>query len=415
MGLDLGFKLAGFDIKLCVEKDRWACRTIRANSSIPVIEADINKLSASEILRKAGLKRNKVDLVIGGPPCQAFSSAGKQRALSDMRGNLILKYISIVNEIKPRFFVMENVRGLLSAKLDPFIPTIFEKNKDVCGLKGSLMYYIVSEFQNMGYSVSFSLFNSANYGVPQKRERVIILGHLGEQAIPLPIPTHYEKTKKNISLFKNSELKEWVSIGKAFGNWNTDLYNYKELQEAKVEDYEKLRKEQRKYMSLIKAGQCWTSLPVSLQKEALGKSYYLGGGKTGFFRRLSFDEPSPTLVTSPTMPATLLCHPKELRPLSCKEYARIQMFPSYWEFQGSIHQKYKQIGNAVPVGLSYTFAQQIKIFDVQNKFKDIFKKSGYKSLIKENKKNLKFSRYKNTTDYEFLKDFEKRAKLTNPT
>ncbi|HDK7157786.1 TPA: DNA cytosine methyltransferase [Clostridium botulinum] len=365
MGLDLGVEKAGFDIKVCVEYDKWAAETIRKNSNVPVIEDDINNISGEQLLQVANLNSDEVFMIVGGPPCQPFSSAGNQQSLGDFRANTIIRYLNLVEEIQPQYFIMENVRGLLSSKLKA-VPEEFSEYEVIKDLNGSVMYFLKNEFKKYGYTISFALFNAANYGVPQKRERIIIFGNKGNERIPLPVPTHSE----------NAELpntKPWKTIREAFEG----------LPPVKEEDYSPLRKNSIKYLEMLEEGQNWRNLPDEIAKEAMGNSYFLGGGKTGFYRRLHFDEPSPTLVTSPTMPATLLCHPKELRPLSVKEYARIQQFPDEWEFCGNIAQVYKQIGNAVPVGLGYMAAKNIMDFH------------------SERNNLIKYSRYKNTTDYEF--------------
>jgi len=151
-------------------------------------------------------------------------------------------------------------------------------------------------------------------------------------------------------------------------------------------------------MALLSAGQNWRDLPEELAKQAMGKAYYLGGGKTGFLHRLSYDEPSPTLVTSPTMPATLLCHPTQLRPLSVEEYARIQQFPEHWQFMGRIESVYRQIGNAVPVGLGAAVGRQI--------MRDI---EGTINLNEESSNRIPYSRYSNAMDHELSMLFEQRA------
>lgn len=374
MGLDLGVEKAGFEVKVCVEYDKWAAKTIRKNTNVPVIEDDINNVSSEQILETAGLTKEEVFMIVGGPPCQAFSSAGNLGGLSDFRGNTIIRYLNLIEEIQPQYFIMENVRGILSAKLKA-VPEEFAEYKDIIETKGSVMYFLKNEFQKYGYTISFSLFNSANYGVPQKRERVIIFGNKGPERIPLPIPTH----SKDGSIINT---KPWKPIKEAFLG----------LPPVEKEDYVPLRNGSIKYLEMLKQGQYWKDLPEEVAKEAMGNSYHLGGGKTGFYRRLHFDEPSPTLVTSPSMPATLLCHPTELRPLSVKEYTRIQEFPDSWEICGSITEKYKQIGNAVPVGLGYMAAKNILDFHL------------------ERNNLIKFSRYKNTTDYEFDKFFEEEKK-----
>lgn len=376
MGLDLGIEKAGFSIKACVEMDKWAVETIRNNTSIPVINKDINNVPTDEILRVSGLKKENVTLVIGGPPCQAFSTAGKQRGLEDFRGNVILQFLRIVAEIRPEYFIMENVRGLLSAKLN-YVPEEYIEYETIKGIKGGVFHFITSEFKKLGYKISYALLNAANYGVPEKRERIIVIGHLGAR-VPIPSPTHSEHG--------NFGTKRWVTLRDCIG----DLENREDLH------YVELRKNSIAYMEMLKEGQNWRDLPVEMAKRAMGKAYTLSGGKTGFLRRLKFDEPSPTLVTSPTMPATLLCHPTRLRPLAIEEYARIQQFPDNWKFCGRITTIYKQIGNAVPVGLGYAVGQQV--------MKSI---NGQLDLHEEASNRIPYSRYKNTTDSEFSMLFEK--------
>ncbi|OUQ90100.1 hypothetical protein B5G50_02735 [Brevibacillus brevis] len=375
MGLDLGIEKAGFDIKVCVEMDKLAAKTIQENSNIPVINKDINKVSTEEILQTAGLSREEVFLVVGGPPCQAFSTAGNRKGLEDFRGNVISNYLRVIKEIQPQFFIMENVRGILSTEMK-YVPDEFEEYKDIVNLKGSVVYFLTKEFEKYGYSISFTLFNSANYGVPQKRERVIIFGHKGER-IPLPSPTH--------SSTGDETGNKWVSFSEAIQGLDPDKHDYIELSER-----------MKHYLAFLSGGQYWKHLPEDIVQEAMGKSYFLGGGKTGFYRRLSYDKPSPTLVTSPSMPATMLAHPEELRPLSVQEYARIQQFPDHWKFQGSIMNIYKQIGNAVPVGLGYMAGKTIM---------DFYKGDYDKTREKTNK--IPYSRYKNCSDFEFLPIFEK--------
>lgn len=377
MGLDLGIEKAGFTIRVCVEKDREAAQTIRANTSIPVIEDDITVVSANQILDTAGISKEEVTMIVGGPPCQAFSTAGRQKGLADFRGNVIIQYLRIVSEIKPQYFILENVRGLLSAKLNS-VPDIYSEYRELETTKGSVLYFLLNEFKKLGYSVSYALLNSANYGVPEKRERVILIGHLGER-VPLPRPTHSETGSFG--------TKSWVSLKQAIGDFeNSESLNYIPLRSKSIP-----------YLSLLKGGENWRNLPVELAKEAMGKAFFLGGGKTGFLRRLNYDEPSPTLVTSPTMPATLLCHPTQLRPLSIEEYARIQQFPDNWNFIGNITSIYRQIGNAVPVGLGYAVGEQI--------MRHI---KGIASIDDELHNKIPYSRYTNSMDSEAMRLLEPR-------
>lgn len=378
MGLDLGIEKAGFRVRVCVEKDREAAETIRANVDIPVIEKDICDVSTAEILKEAGLSKNEVTMVIGGPPCQAFSTAGRQQGLSDLRGNLILQYLRVLKDIRPPYFVMENVRGLLSAKLNS-IPSGYEEYQETIEQKGSVINMLISEFKKIGYCISYALLNSANYGVPEKRERVVIIGHIGDR-VPLPRPTHSERGLHGTD--------KWMTLYDAI----KDIENRTDLQ------YAPLRVKSIPYLSLLKEGENWRNLSPEMAKEAMGKAYFLGGGKTGFLRRLKYSEPSPTLVTSPTMPATLLCHPTKLRPLSIEEYSRIQQFPDDWIFIGNISSIYRQIGNAVPVGLAFAVGHQI--------MRHI---NGETSYDEEVNNKIPYSRYSNSVDSEVLCLFESKS------
>lgn len=367
MGLDLGIEKAGFDIRVCNEIDPVFAETIKLNTKTPVICDDINNVSADVLLTAGSLKKEDVDLIFGGPPCQAFSTAGARRALKDERGNAILSFLRLVKDIKPKTFLLENVRGLLYAKID-FVPESFDEKKyqHILGKKGGLIYFLYKEFGDLGYNVSFALFDSANYGVPQKRERVLMFGSSLNQEVQLPKQTHS----------KDGVIgKKWISLKEAFDG----------LEETKME-YVEFRDKHKEYLKKLKAGQYWKHLDPEDQQKALGGAYKLQGGKTGFYRRLAWEKPSPTIVTSPIMPATMLCHPDKLRPLSIQEYARIQQFPDDWVFAGKIAQKYKQIGNAVPVGLGYAAGKALKDHLVG---------------LQEEKNELgkRFSRY-NDTDHE---------------
>lgn len=262
---------------------------------------------------------------------------------------------------------MENVRGLLSAKITSFLCG-YDVNISYIGKKGGLLSFLLDEFHKIGYSTSYALLNSANYGVPEKRERVVVIGHLGER-VPIPSPTHSEKGMHG--------TLPWIVLGDVI----RDLENRDNL------NYLPLRPKSIPYMQLLGEGQNWRDLPADIACEAMGKAYHLSGGKTGFLRRLSFSQPSPTLVTSPTMPATLLCHPTKLRPLSIEEYARIQQFPDNWKFCGNLVEIYRQIGNAVPVGLGYAVGCQV--------MKHI---KGETSEIEERNNQIPYSRYNKASD-----------------
>jgi len=157
-------------------------------------------------------------------------------------------------------------------------------------------------------------------------------------------PTHDEHGRDG--------LLAWSTLRSAIGEFQGKSFEAGEFPERRL-----------KYYRLLREGQNWRDLPPRLQKEAMGKSWYAGGGRTGFYRRLAWDKPSPTLVTSPTMPATDLCHPEELRPLSVQEYAAIQTFPGWFEFAGRTSDKYRQLGNAVPCLFGKAVAKHLIAFD----------------------------------------------------
>lgn len=337
-GLDIGISKAGFDVKLAIEFDAKAAETLRQNSKgTIVLNKDIRDVSGEEIFNLTKLKKGKIDLVIGGPPCQSFSSAGKMRSLNDDRGNMIFEYLRIVKELKPKAFLFENVKQFSYIQIDKSKPKPIPKNRPKD--PNLVINMLIREFRKLGYNLNNAIVNSANYGVPQKRERTIILGTLKDEKIKIPNITHSDK---------NDNLPDWNTLGDAIKSINNN-------EECMVYMYKR-----KKYLKLIPPGGHWKDLSPKLQKEAMGKKLKLGGGKTGFFRRLSYNKPSPTLCTSPKQPGTDMCHPEELRPLSVNEYAAIQEFPKTWGFVGTTTQKYKQIGNAVPVRLAFAIGEELK-------------------------------------------------------
>lgn len=373
MGLDLGIEKSGFDVVACIENEKYCVKTIQANRpGIKTYAEDINNVDPLQVLKDLGLKQGEVDLIVGGPPCQPFSTAGKRQSFHDFRGNVMVRFLDYVKEIKPKYFILENVRGIYYAKLSN-TPLEYQEYKGLEDIPGSVVYFLYKEFSKLGYSVSFSLFDSSLYSVPQKRERFIMFGALSNGSISIPKPTSLDKP-----------LTLRGSIGKIQGGKH---------------DYIKLRDTHLKFIKLLKEGQYWKDLPKEVQQEAMGKSFYLSGGKTGFYRRLSWDRPSPTLVTHPAMPATMLVHPDELRPLSIQEYALIQQFPDGWEFIGNLTNVYKQIGNAVPVGLGYMAGLAIKSHIDDTQDKDYLGPT---------------SRYANTSYHDFIQAFEEKHLKQKP-
>jgi len=369
MGMDIGIGKAGFKTIFASEINNACRKTIRKNKPEIALIGDVRDYDAPQILSIAGLKESQeIDLVVGGPPCQAFSTAGKRRGFSDERGNVFLNFIDLIISLQPRYAVIENVRGLLSAPLKH--TPHYDRNKDDYNITadeipGGALIHIVKTLEQNGYGVSFNLYNSANFGTPQKRERVILICSRDGKKPPYLEPTHSENGEFDLPKWKT--FKDAVKVLK-----NVD-HNHIQFPEKRL-----------RYYRMLGPGQNWRNLPIEIQKEAMGKSFYSGGGKTGFFRRLDWNKPSPTLLTHPAMPATDLAHPTENRPLSIQEYKVIQEFPFDWEIEGSLLEQYKQIGNAVPIGLG---------FAVGNLIVKLLKGKEIKNYNK-----FKYSRYKNTDD-----------------
>lgn len=357
MGLDLGLEQTGrFEIVACVEKEPAFCETIRQNQregrlpkSLKVFEGDIASISPQQVLDECGLAAEEVDLIVGGPPCQAFSTAGKRGTVQDPRGTLLWEYLRFVNAIRPRFFLMENVRGLLSAALkhrpiaqrpDKGGPPLTPEEEP--GSVVRLFAKDLEELPGAPYHLDVFEVNSVNYGAPQIRERVLFIGNRDGRVVDFPPPTHGAPEPEDPSELPGlSEAhKPWTTLGEAIGGLPP--------QTANILDFSPRKKS---FLELVPAGSNWRSLPIDLQKESMGKAWYAKGGRSGWWRRLSFDLPSPTLVTMPNHASTALCHPTETRALSIEEYARIQEFPPGWKFCGRLAEQYAQVGNAVPTRL----------------------------------------------------------------
>jgi len=316
-GLAIGLENAGINSVLLNEVDKHACSTLRYNRpKWNVAEGDISGVDFKKY-------RNKIDLLSGGFPCQAFSYAGKKLGFEDTRGTLFFEFARAIKEINPKVLLAENVRGLLKHENGKTLETI--KN-------------VISE---LGYTlVEPRVLKAVFYKVPQKRERLILVAIRNDltKKIKYHWPSPYNRIMTVRDAFEAGEL------------YKTDV------PQSNGQKYPK-----RKYQILkqIPQGGYWRDLPLKLQKEYMMKSFYLGGGKTGMARRLSMDEPSLTLTCAPAQKQTERCHPIETRPLEVREYARIQTFPDDWQFSGPLTAQYKQIGNAVPVNLAHAVGRSI--------------------------------------------------------
>jgi DNA (cytosine-5)-methyltransferase 1 len=306
-GLAIGLEKSGLKCIALNEIDKWACQTLRKNRpNWNVLEGDIKDFEFNHL-------KNKVDVVTGGFPCQAFSYAGKKLGFNDARGTLFYEFARVVDEVKPILCIGENVRGLLSHD------------------RGRTLDGMISILDELGYKVvPVQVLKAVNYGVPQKRERLIIVG------VRKDIDIEYEYP---LPLKKTYNLKDALKKGELF-----DI-------DVPLSPGVKYPKNKMEVLDLVPPKGYWRDLPLDVQKKFMGASFYLGGGKTGIARRIGWDEPCLTLTCSPAQKQTERCHPEETRPFTIREYARIQTFPDEWEFEGSLNQQYKQIGNAVPVNL----------------------------------------------------------------
>ena len=316
-GLALGMEKAGFHHVLLNEFDPWAGKTLRANRpDWKVVEGDVANVSFKHL-------KGVVDFLSGGFPCQAFSYAGKSRGFEDTRGTLFFQLARAVKEIQPKVFMGENVRGLLTHD------------------DGRTLEVIRNTIKELGYTlVEPRVLKALSYKVPQKRERLILVAirndYAGKVRFRWPSPYHRVMT-----------LRDAFFAG--------DLYDC-DVPEAPFQPYPEKK---RRVMDMVPEGGDWRDLPEDVQKSYMGGSFYLGGGKTGMARRLSLDEPSLTLTCAPAQKQTERCHPTETRPLTVREYARVQTFPDEWQFEGPLATQYKQIGNAVPVNLAWAVGRSI--------------------------------------------------------
>ena len=339
MGLDLGLMKSGLNVVMGQDFDSACVKTMKLNGH-KAIAGDIREIQAADLLDATNLHRCETFLVCGGPPCQPFSTAGKRLGINDPRGSLFMDFIRMIDYIKPRFFVMENVKGLMSAPLK-HLPMSERDENDPEQKLGTVLDVVLSEFKKLGYKTVYGVLDAVNYGVPQFRERFVLIGSRDHEDIFLPIPTHFQT-------HQNKDYR-WTILNDVIRDLEYDCGECAAFSEERMS-----------YLKLVPEGGNWRDLPKEIVEVAMGGAYTSGGGKVGFYRRLSYSQPSPTLVTSPVQKATMMCHPTQNRPLSVREYARIQQFPDNWIFSGSIAAQYRQVGNAVPVGLATSIGNAIQ-------------------------------------------------------
>lgn len=311
-GLALGLERAFFKTLGAIENNPQAVETLLTNRPHwNVLEEDINLVAEKGIQNIPEFKNiNNVDLLSGGYPCQSFSFAGKGLGFSDVRGTLFYPFSEILYDLQPRMFLAENVRGL--------------ENHD----SGRTLFTMIKVFQDAGYHVVWNVLNAWDYETAQKRERLFIIGIRDDLKAKELYPYRFPNPVKPRLVLKDVLVSVPESPGVMYS------------------------KNKFNVLKQVPPGGCWIDLPEEVAKSYLGGSWNSGGGKRGMARRISWEEPSLTLTTSPSQKQTERCHPDETRPFTVREYARIQGFPDDWKFAGGVGAQYKQIGNAVPVNLA---------------------------------------------------------------
>ena len=354
--MDIGLEQTGrFRTLACVESESSFCDTIRTNRdvgrlaerSLRVYEDDIRKVDPHDVMRALALEPGQLDLLVGGPPCQSFSTAGRRGTVSDVRGTLLWQFLRYVEAFRPKFWLMENVRGLVSAALrhrpirerpERGGPSLADDEQP-----GSVVRSFLADLRAHApeYRVDCFEVNAVNYGAPQLRERVLFIGNRLNHLVEFPAPTHGEQGDGvQPGLFDAPQPGPFATLGDA-------IRGLKEADPV-IMDFSPRKKS---YLALVKPGGNWRTLPPDLQRESMGEAFFAKGGRSGWWRRLSYDLPCPTVVTMPNHAGTAMCHPEEVRALTLRECALVQEFPPDWEFRGTPQQQYAQVGNAVPVRL----------------------------------------------------------------
>ena len=317
-GLALGLEQAGLNHLGLIELDKAAAQTLQINRpNWNVLCEDVENVANRDLEKEFNIKKMQLDLLSGGAPCQSFSYAGKRLGLDDIRGTMFYHYATFLHKLQPKIFLFENVKGLLSHD------------------KGKTYQTILDIFKDEGYSVQYKVLNAWDYGVPQKRERLITIGIRNDLSnkcqFKFPTPHTYKPLIKDIKLDSLPTKEEC----------------------AQYSDYK------AKIFELVPPGGYWRDIDPKIAKEYMKTCWSMGGGRNGILRRIGLNEPSLTVLTNPGMKQTDRCHPIEVRPFSYRENARIQTFPDSWNFYGKLSEKYKQVGNAVPVNLAKEIGNQI--------------------------------------------------------
>lgn len=318
-GLALGLERAGFEHIGLVEFNKDAADTLIANRpQWKVLCEDIAQVAERDLETEFNVRKYELDLLSGGAPCQSFSHAGKRLGLQDIRGTMFYHYATFLHKLQPKIFLFENVRGLLTHD------------------SGRTFKTILGIFEDEGYTTVYKVLNAWDYGVPQKRERLITIGIRNDFAnkcqVVFPKEHEYKPVVRDIQFDVNPDSEHCA--------------HYSKNKEA--------------VFALVPPGGCWRDIDPIIAKVYMKTCWDMSGGRTGILRRIGLDEPSLTVLTNPGMKQTDRCHPLEVRPFSVRENARLQSFPDEWIFCGKLSAQYKQVGNAVPVNLAKEIGLEIK-------------------------------------------------------
>lgn len=354
-GLDIGVRQAGFDVLACVELDQNACDTLRYNIArqgdrTRVYEGDIRAFDPDDILRDVQSSGGDIDLLFGGPPCQAFSLIGKQKALEDERGTLLFQMIRYTEAMKSKVVLMEQVKGLLSAR-------------DADGRRGGVFESLLDEFDRLGYTTKYKVCLAADYGVAQLRERVILVATKCGSEFEFPPPTHSKRMETG-DLFSDP-LPSWLTVGEALRGvpsphprekgvttYPDDMQNHVDVTPDR----------DRERIHHVPEG-LYLASQTQLPKDIVGK---LNRKDTTKYLRLNRAGQSNTLRCG-----EIFFHPTEDRYLTPREYMRIHGYPDDYLLKGPIRSRtgsvksldqHRLVANSVPPPLAFAFAKQISMY-----------------------------------------------------
>lgn len=347
-GLSEGFRQAGYRVLAGNDLDDVAGQTYAATHLDAVfLPGPIQDITAKRLLKETGLARGELDCLIGGPPCQAFSVYNHQRGMHDNRSQLFREYLRLVEGLSPKWIVMENVTGILSAG------------------GGEAVREIESGLQKLGYRVKMQTLKAEEFGIPQERRRVVFIGTREDAVICFPKPTHGE-TKLG-----------FVTIKEAIGDLpplrNGGYVEATAYAKPATSEYQRLLREHSKLiynhsaprlsainierMKHIPPGGSWRDIPIELLPEGMKRARRCDHTKR--YGRMKWDGLACTILTKCDVHWGAYIHPSQERAISVREAARIQSFPDWFKFEGSMTDQYVQIGNAVPPVLGKCIAQAV--------------------------------------------------------